>query len=1312
MSFLTKIRNVVQNEGARGIRQVLQKEGTKRFAQDLSSKIVQESFQFCETRRYGLPALVSAIAVDPVQGLLATGTYKGVIAVTGAFETPCYLELEEGIAIKSMTFQPGFPVLVVLDAKNAITVFDLIKQQRLFVRNARNVVTCMELLPGSNWLFHGLKDGTIDVFDVYRGQAVPYRIPNILPEGPARNSMVVSIQAHPRDNNQLLIAYNTGVILWNLQQKSPVRRFIYEIPPGAVGGFSADEIAAQQPRFPHVTVISWRPDGLGFVSGYDDGCFVFWDIKHERPILARTIHETQVNVPGARSLSLSSGTTQFVPIYQLVWCLHQNQQDSTLIVAGGSNEADLFGLHLFEFGPKPDMRNPPRRQLTLPMDSDIMDFVVLPRDSPWFNGAYDSIAIIALTSRGGLKSYGYEAPYPLLRSPSCLQWLEPKVTLTKMIGSLPQPLYHRLIYGSDTMNAQRYYDKRLPLRGGVPFPLDEVRLSKDILITVHADCSVRFWDGARLLPLEHLNADLGTLFHKNQTQITAIEFSPSQRAFACGFANGQWVYCQIEDVEAIARWDSFHNRQNSGSPSSAQASTRISPHGTPSSHGSMPAHVGPEELQLDSHPDTKEAPAAIQIHGQPLAPNEQEPSMGTPEQSVTTTDAPHAVSSPHDISSPTELTATEEALRLPTSDPAQSGVFMTDELKASLESTDREPTPPLPPRPLLQEVSLPRPTESQAIFKSSVHLGRINLIAMSSCGLVAVVDEFYTISITDANTRRVLHIEDLKVVTWTESTIPNNEDASSGQSAPTPSHPQEPNLVEQQLVGVQITSLRFVFSTTSEQDKTPGLLLVAGSKEGLFIIFSISSPSVHAVGDHHPLPMGAQSPSSTIRTVRKVESFQIKEKARSVHCAMINVFAPDEGEGEHTPQQQSQQPQQPYQQSATTSDQHSTSTSPQPPSKDNAQCPPSDLVPPGRQSLSLSDTASVVTQSTASSATSRKTTSTSNTLMSSIKEAQDKVKTKAQERLAYFVCVTERGVRLHMNCTSRRIHKVEVPPGLDDPVTAMLYQQLHGNPSSPSSSSSLSPPSYQPRIVAAGVISHEGSTAILCVGDLGQLYVYSVPKLELISPKHLRLPIVTNEGRERLSETVILGDGRMLVPILRFEYRVYSLFGDDRIRISAAGDPISSYNHQDQAGPVSRQYYRQQEPVKFVEVYDHSIKIPPRPAPLQAKTGWFGLGSSGDDAPSQEDLDELLGGEHYRAENPMLKRAGVKGAPGTRPAEDHSTSGVAGMMNQTIQALGERGERLDQLGDKTAQMSAASEDFLKAVRELNAKNANKKWYEF
>ncbi|KAF9952769.1 hypothetical protein BGZ70_000486 [Mortierella alpina] len=1268
MAFLNKLKAVVQTEGSRGIRQVLQKEGTKRFAQDLSAHLDLNALSFCETRRYGLPAHISAIAVDPVQGLLASGTFKGAIAVTGAPEVTCYLELEEAVSVKMLTFQPGVPVLIVVDAKNAITIFDLIKKQRLFVRNARSIVTCMELLSGSNWLFHGLRDGTVDVFDVYRGQAVPYRIPNIIPEG-QKHSLVVSIKTHPKDNNQLLIAYNTGIALWNLKTKSVIHSYIYEIPPGAMGGLVAGEgmFGVNESRYPHVTVIAWRPDGLGFVSGYDDGCFVFWDVRQERPILARTIHEVQVNIPGIRP-AFERTTSQFVPIYQLSWCLHSNLEDTTLIVAGGTSSVDMYGLHLFDYPAKADYRSP-RRHQTLAMESDILDFVVLPRNSPWYNGALDPVSILVLTNRGGVRSFAFNSPHAIQAIPSCLSMVEPRLTLSKLYGQLPVEIYDRLVHGHESHEGLSI-SPRIPLRGLQLAPVDEARLCRDILVTAHMDCSIRFWEGASFRPLHHLTVELGTLFFKNQADIVAFEFSVSSQVLAVGFSNGNWIYTRISSEglsrqSSIARSDLEQAMEDSMATHMTEA-LRISEHDN--SMAKDRSETSPASpLQPDPTPHHSSDQDPVPEQGSAPQPEVANVEVGQVQAPTPMDPVPHpAVLTTQDQDVVPTTTAAEPDTRdpAPPLEPTAVQDLPPGGLNPAPPLPDRAPSPSLPPRPQFVEASLLNGSVFHSVFKSSSHLGKINQMAVSGCGLVAVSDEFYSLSITDARSGKVLHVEDLKVVMLDrDKPIPTSdggEPPQRDQGAP-PSNtqadmaPVDPAALQR--VGVVISSLQFVVSTTCDQEKVPSLLLIAGSTQGIHLIYAISSPDFSAT---HAQP----------RRVRRVECFQTKEQCTSVHTSIINVISPSENAAGAATALQSTS-------SVSTA---STMSSQYSGSNERVNHPPAPQAHPPRPDETGTSLTKGHRPSESESSQSGGSTAVKPSIYSSWKETQEKVKSKAQQRLNYLVLVSEYGIRLHMNCTSRRIHKID----------------LSGNGLS----------SKTGRILAANVVYHGGACCILCVTESGRVLLYSVPKLELIplpvSGGELFLPIVLEP--ERLRESVILPDGRLFVPILKYEFRMYSLWGHDRwIQTSKGWVQETSA-----------------ETSTFLQVYDHGVQIPPRPTQTAAQSrGWFGLGSgsTAEEAPSQEDLDKLLGGDHYRPENPILKRAGVKGPPGVAPApppkdgNGAASTGIAGMMNETLQGLDERGKKLGLLGDKTAEMSAASNDFLAAARELNAKNANKKWYE-
>jgi WD40 repeat protein len=104
--------------------------------------------------------------------------------------------------VQFLAFQPGRPVLVSVDSQNTITLFDLITRLPTFTHTARMTVTCIELLPSTDWFLVGYADASVDVYDIARGWRSPYVITDqhmrttgiSLPRGiPA----VVGIVAHP-----------------------------------------------------------------------------------------------------------------------------------------------------------------------------------------------------------------------------------------------------------------------------------------------------------------------------------------------------------------------------------------------------------------------------------------------------------------------------------------------------------------------------------------------------------------------------------------------------------------------------------------------------------------------------------------------------------------------------------------------------------------------------------------------------------------------------------------------------------------------------------------------------------------------------------------------------------------------------------------------------------------------------------------------------------------------------------------------------------------------------------------------------------
>lgn len=200
--------------------------------------------------------------------------------------------------------------------KNTLIVFDLSdvspttnEPNRWAVLSLRSEATCLECPAGHAHAFIGFKDGTVNCFDLLTAKMSPYLIPNVwqqhlevlrrsgMSDAPKRYvPMCTDIKSHPRDLNHILLGYEGGVVLWDWSNKRAAATYDLLLPPGAVGGSDEHDPNLFSDRRPSVTCLSWRPDGLVFCAGHDDGCLSFWDVDDgDKPIQVRTMDRPDVN---------------------------------------------------------------------------------------------------------------------------------------------------------------------------------------------------------------------------------------------------------------------------------------------------------------------------------------------------------------------------------------------------------------------------------------------------------------------------------------------------------------------------------------------------------------------------------------------------------------------------------------------------------------------------------------------------------------------------------------------------------------------------------------------------------------------------------------------------------------------------------------------------------------------------------------------------------------------------------------------------------------------------------------------------------
>ncbi|KAI9273991.1 WD40-repeat-containing domain protein [Helicostylum pulchrum] len=513
----------------------------KRLEQSLSDSIKVNDIYFEKMSTYGLPSAVNVVAFDCVAGLLAVAgdSNHGYIKVFGKGISTT-IKLPKPVGIKHLQFKTGFPILVVIDKSNHIITIDLRTKSIRHVLEAQEIITTQAYCPGTDWLFIGYANGYIDVFDIMQGTITAYQIPDLLDalDEPAeeKSHIVVDLQVHPTELNTLLIGYESTVFIWNIRENT-IRR-----------SFSLRRLDKSNPyRNANLTSVAWSPNGQRFMCGYDDGCIHLWDIKNDqKPISSRKLSETFLP-HHKKENNLAE------PIYQIAW--YVLNQKSFVIVAGGTDPADLKGLNILEFDLESESKEP-KKQSIMPLDTDLSHFVILSTE-PYYSGMHNPFGIAVVGQDLCLRAYSFDHGFPQLKLPPALEFLGPNVLNACHLPQLPTDAYKKLSSITTIDRRTRYF----PITGGVAgsdhvYHID----SNDILLTIHRGEVVKFWDASytALRPLSHLTINcLEHIETAADVFLCCIDINKETGAFTVGFSDGTiLVYqCQIEQPEDVVRMD-------------------------------------------------------------------------------------------------------------------------------------------------------------------------------------------------------------------------------------------------------------------------------------------------------------------------------------------------------------------------------------------------------------------------------------------------------------------------------------------------------------------------------------------------------------------------------------------------------------------------------------------------------------------------------------------------------------------------------------------------------------------------------------
>ena len=497
-----------------------------------------------------------AMAFDPVQSLLAVATETGEVHVYGKQQVEVVFTLKIKAA-KAMRFVKGV-YLVVVDRSDGLTVISLHRKCILASIYAPGKITAVEVDPSVDWMLLGLQNGSVIVYDVDRDVLSPYMIENlqkstVFPR--ERSSPVVSIQWHPRELGTLLIAYERVVVTYSLVENCIKQQFVYELPPGAPGGDPGADI--NKPRAPFVVQALYHPNGLHILTVHADNSLVFWDANNGELIQARTLFDMDVHVPGSYENLNGMRNDR---IKKVAWICDADPEKTSLLIAGGTapHGTETFGLTMLDFGTTPKYSvtsyekmshyysNPVRQKsFMLPSESSIVDFLPLPRKSPYFAGNHDPSLILVLLANGELDTLLYPSGNVTHRAslfPQSLSWVRPTVTVATA-ANIPTKQWLGMM--SCTYNKDHF------LKGGAQVRKTARRhYGRTAFITGHSNGSVRIWDAS------HRELEETSVFNINVAQalgttdnvaVEHVSFAAETAELAVSVSSGDVLLYKFQD---------------------------------------------------------------------------------------------------------------------------------------------------------------------------------------------------------------------------------------------------------------------------------------------------------------------------------------------------------------------------------------------------------------------------------------------------------------------------------------------------------------------------------------------------------------------------------------------------------------------------------------------------------------------------------------------------------------------------------------------------------------------------------------------
>uniref|UniRef100_A0A2K6NLE8 Syntaxin-binding protein 5 n=1 Tax=Rhinopithecus roxellana TaxID=61622 RepID=A0A2K6NLE8_RHIRO len=433
---------------------------------EIQETLQSEHFQLCKTVRHGFPYQPSALAFDPVQKILAVGTQTGALRLFGRPGVECYCQHDNGAAVIQLQFLINEGALVSALADDTLHLWNL-RQKRPAILHSlkfcRERVTFCHLPFQSKWLYVGTERGNIHIVNVESFTLSGYVImwnKAIELSSKSHPGPVVHISDNPMDEGKLLIGFESGtVVLWDLKSKKADYRYTY------------DEA---------IHSVAWHHEGKQFICSHSDGTLTIWNVRSPaKPV--------QTITPHGKQLKDGKKPEPCKPILKVEF--KTTRSGEPFIILSGGLSYDTVG------------RRPcltvmhGKSTAVLEMDYSIVDFLTL-CETPYPNDFQEPYAVVVLLEKDLVLIDLAQNGYPIFENPYPLSIHESPVTCCEYFADCPVDLIPALYSVGARQKRQGYSKKEWPINGG-NWGLG-AQSYPEIIITGHADGSVKFWDASAI----------------------------------------------------------------------------------------------------------------------------------------------------------------------------------------------------------------------------------------------------------------------------------------------------------------------------------------------------------------------------------------------------------------------------------------------------------------------------------------------------------------------------------------------------------------------------------------------------------------------------------------------------------------------------------------------------------------------------------------------------------------------------------------------------------------------------------------------